>query len=101
MFFNLLFLILGLLFGSFFSVVSFRYLKGISWVRGRSFCPNCKKQINWYDNIPLLSFIILSGKCRSCGKSISPRYILIEIGTGLGFFYLSSVFAADPLMLLY
>lgn len=54
-------------------------------MRGRSFCDSCKKQIEWYDNIPLLSFLILDGKCRSCGKKISPRYPIIEFVALIGF----------------
>ncbi len=101
MFFNLLFLVLGLLFGSFFSVVSYRLIKNLSWVNGRSMCPHCKKQINWYDNIPLLSFILLRGKCRNCKKKISFRYPAIEIVSAVGFCYLYTVFSANLITLFY
>lgn len=84
-FISLLLLVLGLVFGSFFAAFSWRYPKGISIVKGRSFCPKCKTQINWYDNIPLLSFILLGGKCRNCKKKISWRYPIIELTTALGF----------------
>jgi len=77
--------ILGLIFGSFVSAVSYRLPRRISFVSGRSFCPHCRQKISWYDNIPLLSFILLKGKCRHCHKKISWRYPLIELGTGLGF----------------
>lgn len=56
---------------------------------GRSLCPKCKNKISWFDNIPLLSFLLLKGKCRNCGKKISGRYPLIEFSTAvlfLGFF---------------
>lgn len=86
MIFNFLFIILGLVFGSFISALSYRYPKRISIVKGRSFCPNCKKQINWYDNIPLLSFLFLGAKCRNCKKPISWRYPIIELSTAIGFF---------------
>ena len=72
---------LGLAIGSFLNVVVFRTLHGFSPWSGRSFCPRCKKQIPWYDNIPLLSFITLAGKCRWCKKSISWRYPVIELLT--------------------
>jgi leader peptidase (prepilin peptidase) / N-methyltransferase len=83
---DVLLLILGLIFGSFFSAYSFRYAKGISVLKGRSFCDNCHKKISWYDNIPVLSFLILGGRCRDCHKKISWRYPLIELSTAIGFF---------------
>lgn len=77
--------ILGLVFGSFLSAFTWRIPKGISIIKGRSICPKCKKQIAWYDNIPLLSYLVLYGKCRNCKKHISFRYPLIELATALGF----------------
>lgn len=85
MFFYLLFLTLGLTFGSFIAALTFRYPRNISISKGRSFCPNCKKEIVWFDNIPVLSFLILGGKCRNCKKRISFRYPLIELSAALGF----------------
>jgi prepilin signal peptidase PulO-like enzyme (type II secretory pathway) len=78
-------LIVGLVFGSFISALTWRYPLGISIAKGRSICPNCRKQIAWYDNIPLFSFILLGGKCRNCKKKISFRYPAIELSTALGF----------------
>jgi prepilin signal peptidase PulO-like enzyme (type II secretory pathway) len=77
--------LLGLVFGSFIAAFTWRYPKGISIAKGRSFCPKCKTQITWFDNIPLLSFIALRGRCRHCKKSISWRYPAIELATALGF----------------
>jgi prepilin signal peptidase PulO-like enzyme (type II secretory pathway) len=77
--------ILGICLGSFVSAFSWRYPRSISVIKGRSLCPNCKHRINWYDNIPLLSYIFLGGKCRNCKKPISWRYPLIELSTGIGF----------------
>ncbi len=77
--------LLGLCFGSFVSAFSYRYLKGISIAKGRSFCPKCKNKISWFDNIPVLSFIFLGGRCRSCKKKISLRYPMIELSSALGF----------------
>lgn len=82
---NALLFILGLVFGSFFSAYSFRFPKGISILKGRSFCDNCGKKISWYNNIPLLSFLWLFGRCSECKKRISFRYPLIELSTGIGF----------------
>lgn len=76
-------LLFGLLIGSFLNVVISRLPKGESIVTPRSHCPDCGQMIVWYDNIPVLSFFILKGKCRSCGKPISLRYPVVELLTGL------------------
>jgi len=85
--------ILGAALGSFFNVVIYRLPNPeLSIVKPRSFCPSCKTDIAAYDNLPLLSYILLKGKCRHCGIRISPRYFLIELLTGLVallFFHLS------------
>lgn len=70
--------VLGLIFGSFANVVIARLPEGKSVVRPGSHCPNCKKSIAWYDNIPLLSYLALGAKCRGCGKKISLRYPVVE-----------------------
>lgn len=89
MFFGYLFpFFLGLVFGSFMNVIVWRIPRGLNFVTGRSVCPKCKKQISWYDNIPLLSFILLGGKCRSCHKKISIRYPIIESATAAGFIFI-------------
>ncbi len=77
--------LLGAIFGSFFAAFSYRIVRGISINSGRSFCDKCKNQINWYDNIPIISFLLLRGNCRWCKKSISKRYPLIEIFYLIGF----------------
>lgn len=78
----------GLVFGSFFNVCVWRIPRGESINFPPSHCPNCKKQIRSYDNIPIISYLILRGKCRDCRKPISIRYPLIESFTAL-FFVLS------------
>lgn len=88
MVFFLLF-ILGLIFGSFIAALSYRYPKNISILKGRSFCDRCRKKISWYDNIPLISYVFLGGKCRNCKKHISLRYPIIEIVTAIGFIVLT------------
>ena len=72
----------GLAFGSFLNVCIYRLPRELSVVRPRSACPNCKHGIAFYDNLPVLSWLILRGKCRHCKASISPRYLLIELLTG-------------------
>lgn len=73
----------GLVVGSFLNVLVYRLPRGLGFVKGRSFCPKCKKKIAWFDNIPLLSFFLLRGKCRRCKKQISIRYPLVELLTGV------------------
>ncbi len=75
----------GLLIGSFLNVCVYRLPRDLSVVRPRSHCPACEKQIAWYDNIPLLSYALLGGRCRNCGQPIPVRYPLVELATGVGF----------------
>jgi len=77
----------GLIFGSFLNVVIYRLPLEQSLVKPRSFCPQCGKTVKAYDNIPVLSYLLLLGKCRSCGVSIPFRYPLIEIFTAFTFWY--------------
>jgi leader peptidase (prepilin peptidase) / N-methyltransferase len=74
--------VLGLVFGSFLNVCIYRLPRGISVVMPRSACPNCEKPIPLYDNIPVLSWIILHGRCRQCKARITARYAAIELLTG-------------------
>ena len=76
-------LIFGLVIGSFLNVVILRLPQVISISRPRSHCPQCKRLIPWYDNVPILSYVILRGHCRRCGKKISARYPLIEALSGV------------------
>jgi len=75
----------GLCVGSFLNVLIYRLPRNLPVARGRSYCPKCKRKISWYDNIPLLSFVILGGKCRYCKKKISLRYPFVELVTGILF----------------
>ena len=77
--------ILGCIWGSFSNVCIYRLPNDQSVVKGRSFCPSCKEQIKWYDNIPFLSFMFLKGKCRSCGNKISSQYFLVEFISAISF----------------
>lgn len=71
-------IILGLIIGSFLNVCIYRLPKNESIIKPASHCPTCKKEISWFDNIPILSFIILGGRCRFCKSRISYRYPLVE-----------------------
>jgi leader peptidase (prepilin peptidase) / N-methyltransferase len=77
--------LLGLAFGSFLNVCIYRLPLGLSVVKPRSACPKCKQPIAFYDNLPVLSWLILGGRCRRCKTGISSRYLLIELLTGLLF----------------
>ena len=77
--------VLGLLVGSFLNVVIWRVPRGESVVSPPSACPSCGVEISWYDNIPVLSWLFLRGKCRNCANGISVRYPLVEFTTGILF----------------
>ena len=85
----------GLIFGSFLNVVIYRVPRGQSVVKPRSACPNCGTGIRGYDNIPVLSWIILRGKCRDCGHPISSRYAAVELLCG--FLFVAAYFYAAPI----
>ena len=84
-FYSFIIFLLGTSLGSFANVCIYRLPKSKQIISGRSFCPRCKKKIIWYDNLPLISFIFLNGKCRNCNKSISARYFIVELITGISF----------------
>ena len=84
---ELFIILIGLIFGSFANVCIHRLPLGLDIINSRSHCPKCKKKIVWYDNIPLLSSLILSFKCRICKKNISKQYFIVEIITGLAFIF--------------
>jgi leader peptidase (prepilin peptidase) / N-methyltransferase len=77
--------ILGLCVGSFLNVVIARVPEGRSIVSPGSACPQCGGSIMWFDNVPLVSYALLRGRCRQCGVPISPRYPIVELVTGLLF----------------
>jgi leader peptidase (prepilin peptidase)/N-methyltransferase len=79
------FFLFGIVIGSFLNVCITRIPEGLSIVRPGSRCPSCETSIKPYDNVPILSWILLRGKCRSCGLPISPMYPMVELLTGLLF----------------
>lgn len=86
----------GLVFGSFLNVVIYRVPRGQSVVKPRSACPNCGTQIRSSDNIPVLSWVLLRGRCRDCAHPISARYAIVELLCG--FLFVSAYFYAAPVI---
>ena len=77
--------VLGLIIGSFLNVVVWRLPRGESLSHPDSACPHCGHPIRWWDNIPVVSWLVLRGRCRDCAGPIATRYPLVELGTGLAF----------------
>ena len=88
-FLYLIIFIMGTLFGSFLTLATYRLPLGKNITYEHSFCPKCNHKLNFFDLIPVISYIILGGKCRYCKKKISPRYFLFEILTGILFVLLA------------
>jgi leader peptidase (prepilin peptidase)/N-methyltransferase len=86
----------GLIFGSFVTVVAHRVPRGESVVGGRSHCPSCGAQIAAYDNVPVVSWVVLRGRSRCCGNPISPRYPLTELALGILWAATVAVLWSDP-----
>lgn len=88
----------GAIIGSFLNVLIHRLPRDEDFVFKRSQCPHCKALIRWFDNLPLLSFIILRGRCRSCRAHISWQYPLVELATGVIFLGCYLYFGLSPQM---
>ncbi|MFA4830692.1 MAG: prepilin peptidase [Patescibacteria group bacterium] len=82
--------IVGTMFGSFLNAYLWRVRAGRSVWKGRSMCTYCKNKINWFDNIPIISFFILRAKCRSCKKPIFWQYPSVELWMGLAFVFIAA-----------
>lgn len=100
-FFPWLALLLGLVLGSFYNVCIHRYLTGNSIVWPGSHCPHCANSLSWWENIPLLSFLLLRGRCRACRAPISWRYPVVEAVSGLWAFLLAWQFGLSTAWLVY
>lgn len=87
LFYSIIFFLFGIVFGSFFNVVGIRVPKKISFHNDRSYCPNCERQLRAYELIPILSYVIQAGKCRTCKTNISIVYPFVELSTGILFAY--------------
>ena len=86
----------GICIGSFLNVCIYRMPREESIVAPRSHCPGCKTMIRWFDNIPLLSYLLLSGKCRQCKTRISIRYFLVELFVGMMWVFLWQRYDETP-----
>ena len=93
-------IILGALWGSFANVCIIRIPQGKGIVVGRSFCVKCKKKIQWFDNIPIISFLLLKSKCRNCKTKISFQYFLVESISLINFLVLYLIFGISLTTLL-
>ena len=93
--------VLGLAFGSFLNVCIYRLPLNLSVVKPRSACPHCRRAIAFYDNLPVLSWLLLRGRCRHCKAGISPRYLIVELLTGALFLGCYSYFGLSLATLKY
>lgn len=93
--------VFGLLIGSFLNACIYRMPRDIPISQGRSKCPRCKRLIRWYCNIPVLSYILLGGRCQRCHKAISVQYPLVELANAILYVLLWFKFGATPEFLLY
>jgi leader peptidase (prepilin peptidase)/N-methyltransferase len=85
----------GVAVGSFLNVCIYRVPRDLSVVRPRSFCPGCEVPVAWYDNIPLLSFLLLRGRCRYCSEPIGLSYLLVEAITAITFVAVVSTYGVS------
>jgi leader peptidase (prepilin peptidase)/N-methyltransferase len=88
--------LVGAMLGSFLNVCVYRLPRNESVVRPRSRCPRCEKQVAWYDNIPVVSWLVLRARCRHCGQPISVQYPLVELAVALIWAGCAYVLGPDP-----
>ena len=93
---NILIFIFGITIGSFLNVVIYRLKSNKSIIKNRSHCLFCNKKLDWFELIPIISFIIQKGKCRQCKKKISWQYPLVEVFTGVIFVLIFNFFGQGP-----
>ena len=92
--------LIGLCVGSFLNVVIYRLPLGMSLASPPSHCPKCDYKLKWYDNIPIISYLTLGGKCRSCHCPISPRYTVVEISCMLLWLALPLSYGTDKILMI-
>ena len=93
--------IFGSIWGSFSNVCIRRIPNNTSVIKGRSHCPSCNKLIKWYDNIPLISFLILKARCRDCSTTIDVKYFIIELISALNFVLIFYLFGFSSTTILF
>lgn len=91
--------VIGTLFGSFFSLATYRIPRHQDILVKRSYCPTCKHNLNFFDLIPILSYIFFKGKCRYCKEKISIRYLLLEVSNGIVFLLFFVIFGYNLILL--
>ena len=94
------FFIIGSLWGSFSNVCIYRLPNNSNVIKGRSFCPDCKNKIRWFDNIPFFSYLFLKGKCRDCKKPISFQYLVVELLAAISFVTIFHIYGVSITTLL-
>ena len=99
--FYIIVFIFGSIWGSFSNVCIRRIPNNTSVIKGRSHCPSCNKLIKWYDNIPLLSFLILKARCRDCSTTIDVKYFIIELISALNFVLIFYLFGFSSTTILF
>lgn len=88
-FFYIMIFAIGALFGSFFTLAVYRIPKGENIIYKHSYCPNCNHKLGFYELIPIISYILLGGKCAHCGQKIRVRYLCLEVMSGITFVLLA------------
>ena len=91
--------LLGLMLGSFMNVCIYRLPRGLSPVRPRSGCPSCGHMLAWYENVPVVSYLVLRGRCRACRAPISLMYPIVELITGAVFLGAYLWYGPGPLLI--
>ena len=86
---------IGTVFGSFYTLAVYRIPQNIDIVKKHSYCPNCNNKLGFFELIPVLSYILLGGKCKHCGKKIRPRYLILELLGGISFVVLAIALKID------
>ena len=94
-FFYIIIFLMGIIFGSFYTLAVYRIPKGIDIVKKHSYCPNCNHRLGILDLFPVLSYIFLGGRCRYCKQKIRARYLILEILSGITFVIFAYVLKID------